>query len=105
MDLIAAKITAGKATAKVVNEIMTDDNKLIDETTKIAIHQLTQIAQLQEDARYAEYVLGINRDAVKLYCQQFAYAPEMNYACAEVLSCKDRNLAYRVKKSSFSGYD
>lgn len=30
-----------------------------------------------------------------LYCQQFAYAPELNSACKGLLTCKERNLFYR----------
>jgi hypothetical protein len=36
-----------------------------------------------------------------LYCQQFAFAPEMVGACAHILTCRDTQLHYRF---AFEGH-
>ena len=37
----------------------------------------------------ADPQLDENRDALVLWCQQFAFAPEMNQACSSILTCRE----------------
>lgn len=41
-----------------------------------------------------EVSMNLNRDALRLYCQQFAFAPEMVGPCAELLTCAETELYY-----------
>ena len=47
---------------------------------------------MQESCRFIESQLIENRDELRLFCQQFAYAPEMVEACGKVLICRDTEL-------------
>ena len=50
---------------------------------------------LQDKCYYNQHQIDDNRHALWLYCQQFAFAPDMVGACGSVLSCKDTQLPYR----------
>ena len=48
---------------------------------------LVRVHDLADKCRWFQSELYYNRDVLLLYCQQFAYAPEMVPACAPILSC------------------
>ena len=52
------------------------------------------IDHLQEKCQYSQHDLDDNRQALVLYCQQFAFAPDMVPACKEILSCNATELHY-----------
>jgi len=58
------------------------NNKILDTAQK-------RINESQDSCRDTQRTLEENKAALRLYCQQFAFAPEMVSACAELLSCKD----------------
>ncbi len=59
-----------------------------------------KLIESAQKCQYAEHDLEDNRHALELYCQQFAFAPEMVAPCAKILTCKDTKLNY---KYSFAG--
>ena len=63
--------------------------------TSIPVSQ-ARTGMLQGMARDAQGALDEDLAALVLYCQQFAWAPEMVGACAGVLTCAGRELRYRV---------
>ena len=50
---------------------------------------------LMDECRHSDVALYENRNALALYCQQFAFAPEMVGPCRELLSCTDRQLHFK----------
>lgn len=52
------------------------------------------IDNLQGQCQYAQHDLDDNKQALILYCQQFAFAPEMVPACAGILTCGETQLHY-----------
>ena len=56
--------------------------------------------------RNCEKDLIENRNMLILYCQQFAFAPEMVPECAALLTCSQRQLHYSLNFSgSYSSVD
>lgn len=55
----------------------------------------SKLVKTAKKCQYSEHDLDETRDALVLYCQQFAFAPEMVSPCAKILTCKDRRLRYR----------
>lgn len=80
------------------------DNAIQFSMINTMLEQMTTTDQLFEldsqvyDVLYTcasvQSVLDLNRDALRLYCQQFAFAPEMVAPCAEILSCADTRSDY-----------
>ena len=64
-------------------------------------HSAQILAWLYDEARTAEHALHENRQALVLYCQQFAFAPEMVDPCHDLLKCVDSELPYKVSDSHF----
>lgn len=64
--------------------------------TVVPISQ-SRVGQLQGRARDAQAALDGDLGALVLYCQQFAWAPEMVGACRDVLTCNGRELPYRTQ--------
>ena len=63
--------------------------------TSIPISQ-ARVGVLQGRAHAAQMAIDEDLAALVLYCQQFAWAPEMVMPCAEVLVCGGRELPYRT---------
>ena len=63
--------------------------------TSIPISQ-ARVGVLQGRAHAAQMAIDEDLAALVLYCQQFAWAPEMVAPCAEVLVCAGRELQYRT---------
>ena len=61
---------------------------------------IRDIEALQQRCGASEQLIRDNRSALILYCQQFAFAPEMVGACAGILDCRQTQLSYRF---TFSG--
>jgi len=66
-----------------------------DIITSIPISQ-ARVGVLQGRALSAQVALEEDLTALVLYCQQFAWAPEMVAPCAEILICSGRELPYRT---------
>lgn len=49
---------------------------------------------LQGKCKECEYFIHDSKQALILYCQQFAFAPEMVGHCAAILNCRDTQLHY-----------
>jgi len=64
--------------------------------TSIPISQ-ARVGVLQGRAHAAQMQLDEDLSALVLYCQQFAWAPEMVNSCAEILVCAGRELPYRTR--------
>ena len=47
---------------------------------------ITRVGQLQNRCRHAQHELHDNERALILYCQQFAFAPEMVQPCFGLLN-------------------
>ena len=69
----------------------------IDENDHEIDDQRYRVKRLQKECRYCEARLGEDRDALVLYCQQFAFAADMVGACADILTCSGTELPYRVQ--------
>ena len=54
--------------------------------------------------RLAASDLADHKNALILYCQQFAFGSEMVPACAAILTCKDTELPYRYNFTGGSSY-
>lgn len=63
--------------------------------TSIPVSQ-ARVGVLQGRAHAAQMAIDEDLAALTLYCQQFAWAPEMVAPCAEVLICAGRELPYRT---------
>ena len=63
--------------------------------TSIPISQ-ARVGVLQGRAHAAQMAIDEDLAALVLYCQQFAWAPEMVAPCAEILVCGGRQLPYRT---------
>lgn len=61
---------------------------------------LHRVEHLQEAAYHGQMTIHDHEHALILYCQQFAFAPEMVGPCASLLSCRERQLPY---KFNFAG--
>lgn len=57
--------------------------------------QRYRLKRLQKQCRYCDDRLWEDREALVLYCQQFAFAKDMVGACADILTCRETNLPYR----------
>lgn len=55
---------------------------------------IVDIRAIQDYCMYAEHDLFEARNMLVLYCQQFAFAPQMVEQCAALLSCKQRQIPY-----------
>mmetsp|Transcript_40322 Transcript_40322/g.52800 ORF Transcript_40322/g.52800 Transcript_40322/m.52800 type:complete len:95 (+) Transcript_40322:527-811(+) len=47
---------------------------------------------LQDECQYMQHEIDDNRDALVLYCQQFAFAPDMVGPCSRLLTCNEKGL-------------
>ena len=54
-----------------------------------------KVYQLQDSAYYDQIALDEDKLALVLYCQQFAFSPDMLDVCADLLVCGDRQLEYK----------
>lgn len=57
--------------------------------------QLARISGLQDNCHYSQQSLDDNRAALVLYCQQFAFAPEMVGPCKNIITGRQKRLPYR----------
>lgn len=48
-----------------------------------------RVVVLQDKCRYSQHALDKKKDALILYCQQFAFAHDMVPVCAEICNCRD----------------
>lgn len=67
----------------------------IDDNDHEIDDQRYRVKRLQKECRYCEARLTEDRDALVLYCQQFAWANDMIGACADILTCAGTELPYR----------
>ena len=58
--------------------------------------QNDRVDSLQRQCRRCQKDLNEDRDALVLYCQQFAFATDMVGSCADVLTCAETQLPYRA---------
>ena len=65
------------------------------ETNEVCTRNVENALWLLTNAcRNAQRDLDENKAALVLYCQQFAFAPDMVGPCAELLTCRDTELEY-----------
>ena len=57
----------------------------------------------RDKCQWAQSQLDENRDALVLYCQQFAFASEMNHACSTILTCRGTQKPYRYNFNGSGG--
>ena len=84
----------------VKNQQMTSRDELLEEIDsfeKEALATLQGILNVQEYCHQNEIVVQTEREVLILYCQQFAYAPEINSSCAKILNCKDCAKPFRYQ--------
>ena len=72
-----------------------DNDWGIDENDREIDDQRYRLKRLQKQCRYCDARLWEDRDALVLYCQQFAFAKDMVGACADILTCRGTDLPYR----------
>ena len=61
-----------------------------------ALSAIEKLHGVQDKCRYADHDISEVRNMLVLYCQQFAFAPTMVPQCAALLTCKQRQLNYRL---------
>ena len=62
-----------------------------------------RVRDLQERAADVKTSMAEDRAVLVLYCQQFAFAPDMVGACADILTCQDTHLSFRADVFSGTG--
>ena len=85
-----------------------NDTRIAENLTEIGInrsgitandHRINQqeawVEILQDRCYYCQNHLDTDKAALILYCQQFAFAPDMVGQCAQLLSCRETELGYR----------
>ena len=73
-----------------------DNDFGIQENDEEISDQESRIERMQRACRRAQDELDEDRDVLILYCQQYAFAKDMVGACADILTCKGTELAYRA---------
>ena len=71
-----------------------ETSKLTHDQNEVLLSKKHKINGLEDKCHSIEHQLSENRDALVLYCQQFSFATEMVRPCADVLTCRDRQLHY-----------
>ena len=71
-----------------------NDHEISDNDHEIS-DQESRIERLQRQCRRNQDELDEDRDFLVLHCQQFAFAKDMVGACADILTCRGTDLAYR----------
>ena len=79
------------------DEGVRDNDYGIRENDEEISDQENRIERLQRDCRRSQDELDEDRDVLVLYCQQYAFAPDMVGACADILTCSGTMLAYRAE--------
>ena len=69
---------------------LTENNSVIYENSAGIDGTIERVHRMQDDCRQNDWAIHENRMTLTLYCQQFAFSHEMVYACANLLSCRDR---------------
>ena len=72
-----------------------DNDWGIEENDQEIDDQRYRLKRLQKQCRYCDARLWEDRDALVLYCQQFAWAKDMVGACADILTCRDTQVPWR----------
>ena len=75
--------------------IYDNDHGIEDNDDEIEDQQ-KRVERLQRQCRRCQNAIDEDRDALVLYCQQFAFATDMVGACADVLTCNETMLPYRA---------
>ena len=83
-----------------IEQCFRDTNENIDEISD----QFRQVDRLQRQCRRCQNDIDENRDLLILYCQQFAFAPDMVGACADILTCAGTELDYRWDSWTGAGH-
>ena len=73
-----------------------DNDSGIEENDDEISDQEDRVERLQRQCRRCQDDIDEDRDVMILYCQQFAFAPDMVGACADILTCSGTRLAYRA---------
>merc|ERR1712151_498389 len=82
------------------DHISENDHGIHDNDEEIS-DQEHRVERLQRQCRRAQEAGDEYRDVLILHCQQFAFAPDMVGACADLLTCAGTELSYRA--DVFSG--
>ena len=77
-----------------LSDIRNNDDHIEENDDEIEDQQ-RRVKYLQRQCRYCEDRLSEDRDALVLYCQQFAWSNDMVGACADILTCSGTELRYR----------
>ena len=75
------------------HDIHENDDAIDDNDHEIGDQQ-RRAKYLQRECQYCEARLLEDRDALVLYCQQFAWSTDMVGACADILTCSGTELDY-----------
>ena len=59
-------------------------------------NQRYRVDRLNRTCKYMQGELEDDLYALELYCQQFAWAPDMVGACADILTCAETQISYRA---------
>ena len=73
-----------------------DNDHGIEQNDDEISDQEHRVERLQRQCRHCQEELDYDRDFLILHCQQFAFAPDMVGACADILTCSGTRLAYRA---------
>ena len=76
------------------HEDIRDNDDAIEDNDHEIDDQQRRVKYLQRQCQYCEARLLEDRDALVLYCQQFAFASDMVGACADILTCSGTELEY-----------
>ena len=90
LSYIVSHIDQNTHVIEVNSAALATNNQNLNEMFATYNHDQDILHHLQDVAHESEYAIYENRHALVLYCQQFAFAPEMAGPCADLLSCGDR---------------
>ena len=76
----------------------------IEENEEEIDDQRRRISRAQKKCRRCQAANDEDRDFLIMYCQQFAFSPDMVGACADILVCKDTRLGYRAEVFNVQQY-
>ena len=101
-------VSYGSIDVNNLNEQIADQKKRIDdnaydifESMKVLGENLqsasVRVSEVQAKCQYTHHDIHDAKDVLILYCQQFAYSPEIVPACAQILTCKSCHLHPRFQ--------
>jgi len=69
--------------------VIAADTQILFDSHSLIQNYEERVQDLQAHCQHKAHIVDAHRDMLRLYCQQFAFAPTMVPACAALLSCTE----------------